>query len=111
MEMQLSVLRERKESVPMHGVLIQKSEEMASLSLGKTPDASEPSRMQDGALGVSLGEILKEQVAKMRAMHVLLESMDEKLKAVCEIAEARAISFARSDSQEGGEHLSGSLMN
>jgi len=105
MEMQLGALRERKERVPMHGVTVEKSEEMASPSRAKTPGASERSRMNDGAPHVSLGEILKEQVAEMRAMRVLLESMDKKLKAVCEITEARAISFARRDSQAGGEHL------
>lgn len=67
--------------------------------------------MEDGASGVSLGEILKEQVAEMRAMRMLLESMNKKLKAVCEIAEARAISFARRDSQAGGEHLAGFSKN
>ena len=95
----------------MHGVIVENSEEMASPSLGKTPGASEPPRMQDGAPGVSLGEILKEQVAEMRAMRVLLESMDKKLKSVCEIAETRAISFARRDSQAGGEHLAGFSRN
>jgi hypothetical protein len=49
--------------------------------------------MQDGAPGVSLGEILKERVAEIRAMRVFLESIDKKLKAVCEIAEASSISF------------------
>ena len=67
--------------------------------------------MKDGAPGVSLGEILKKQVAEMRAMRVLLESMDKKLKSVCEIAETRAISFARRDSQAGGEHLAGFSKN
>ena len=41
----------------------------------------------------------------MRAMRVLLESMEKKLTAVWEIAEAKAISFARRDSQAGGEHF------
>jgi hypothetical protein len=111
MEMQLSALREREESVPMHGVILEKSEEMASPSLAKTPGACKPSRKQHGASCVSLGEILKEQVAEMRAMRVLLESMDKKLKAVCEIAEPRAISFARRDSQAGGKHLAGFSKN
>jgi hypothetical protein len=109
MEMQLGASREKGESSNAwsNGG---KPEEMVSPSLAKTPDASERSRMQEGA-GVSLGEILKEQAAEMRAMRVLLESMDKKLKAVCEIAEARAISFARRDSQAGGKHIAGLSKN
>jgi len=69
MEMQLSALRERKESVPMHSVTVKSLKRWPS-SLAKTPGAYDPSRMQDGSPGVSLGEILKEQVAEMRDARV-----------------------------------------
>lgn len=45
----------------------------------------------------SIEAILKDQLAEMRAMRALLESMDKKLDAVYEITEAKAISFARTE--------------
>lgn len=56
-------------------------------------------RMPDDKSGVSaLEAILKEHLVELRAMRVLLESMDKKLDAVYELTEEKAISFA---SREG----------
>jgi AmiR/NasT family two-component response regulator len=40
---------------------------------------------------------LRKQADEIRALRVLLETMNKKLEAVYEITEAKAISFARGD--------------